>query len=254
VKKEPKWLRVIDALDLMTKSYWEYLDAKKEIAGQLGGSMMKWNAPVARRWLYGNDESVTRINDEYDKDLMESHSSRVFRAIREHPDGLGSFGRFGDYEFACINSHWHQGIFHFGYKSSPDIEYEFDDGLAVYPRRWEYVIYGLCVGADDIKQLITLDVMHRYKHVFEFDVERLIYWTPDDKKTAQTLAEVKRRAHVASSDLRRWLESLGPEREALGVGVIWEMAKRAFPDSVVTRRSVENVVGPRKRGRKPIPQ
>ncbi len=246
-------MRVIDALDLMTKSYWELVDAKKEIAGLLGGSMMRWNAPVARRWLYGNADSVTRINDEYDKDLMESHSSRVFRAIREHPNGLDGFGRFGEHEFACTHAHWHQGIFHFGYKSTPDVDYD-DDGNEKYPRRWEYVIYGLCVNADDIRQLITIDVMHRYKHVFEFDVERLVYWTPDDEKTAQTLAEVKRRTHVAPSDLRNWLESLGPEREALGVGLIWEKAKRAFPENVITRRSVENAVGPRKRGRKPIPQ
>ncbi|MBU6167257.1 MAG: hypothetical protein KGQ52_14180 [Alphaproteobacteria bacterium] len=254
MRTEPKWLRVIDALDLMTKSYWDFVEAKREIAGLLGGSVMKWSAPIARRWLCGNSDSVTRIDDEYDKELMESHASRVFRAIREHPDGLGGFGRFGDYEFACTQAYWHQGIFHFGYKSSPDFDYDEDGNAINAPRRWEYVIYGLCVGANDIRQLITLDVMHRYKHVFEFDPERLVYWRPDDKVTAKALAEVKKVSHVATADLRNWMQSLGREKEALGVATIWEMAKRAFPDNHVTRRSIEALVGPRKRGRKEIPR
>lgn len=116
-------------------------------------------------------------------------------------------------------------------------------------------IYDLKIGVEQFKSFISADVICNYAYVLEFDPSSLYsIYESETKKDSDLPTLIVRRFRVSQSDLRQWWELLGDRKRALSIKFLWESALQAFPDKVVTRQAVEDLAGPRKRGRKETPR
>lgn len=254
-----RFVRCIDALDLMIKSGWRKDAAKKELAGQIASSAMLWNA----EWgVYFNPSSgkVETISGDYQYIFAESPISIMFRTIekrigsgnesiycsclvRHETPGfvtLDKEGKFGTYGLRIGLTNWQTGSFR----------------VVGHDTDLFFGLNGLSVGREDLRKLLTVDIMELYSHVLDFDLKVLgLTWVntlPASIAVTSALpANVQPPAVVSVADLNRWWQGLTESREPLSIRALWVKAKLDFPGNTVPRRAIERLASGRKRGRKP---
>ena len=255
-----RWIRSIDALDLMIKSRWQEDRAKQVLAAGIAVDMMDWNAEWGKYYnpLTGKTETITGY---YHSSFTMSPIGILFRTI-ENQTGQNN----KNLSYNCAVRCGTPGFI--GYDES--LKYNFYS-ITINYCEWQtgtfrvtgvdselfFAVHGLSVSRADLLKLLTVDVIEEYKSVLDFDINELgLTWvnTGSPLRPEESALPIKSstRGVVSGAALNRWWQGLTEQRDPMSIRALWEKAKLDFPDKTVPRRAVENLASGRKRGRKPI--
>jgi hypothetical protein len=244
---ERHWVRITDAIDLMLKSRWDINRAKITIADALAHNAMRWRSSWARFFNpeTGKMEVMTSV---FNRKLMDSPAGFLFSLINKNPDAERSKLKVCQHNLDLAD--WNTGFFSATYHTAGGVHESDKVWIEGFFR-----MYDLCVSKSDLLPYLTADVIISSSKILQFDGTSLARVRGD--QLAQPSVESPKdytRRHASRDDLSQWWNTLGDLKETKSISDLWAASKVAFPENEITRRSIENLAGPRKRGRKAIPQ
>ena len=249
-----RWVRSIDALDLMLKSGWAEAEAKNTLADYIANRALNWNAEWGRYWN-PLTQKLEQITSNYNSALLADPIHILFGAVRNAADEKVNLYIRGDshglspedipgmkirpYAIKAYTAEWQTGVFRV---------------LGVDRDEIFFAVHGLMVSRNDLTKLLTADVILRFQQVLDYDFGAAgrTWGALEDNCSVDTDPVTKTALKVIPRPaLGRWWVGMSEMREPMSIRTLWAKAQLDFPSHTVPRRYIEELSAGRKRGRKP---